>query len=174
VELQLSNAGGGVTLGTLSTASLTILETSYNAWLYAAYGANASNSSYSSIYATPDGDGICNLIKYAMSINPAANAQSQMPTAALVGGHAQVNFQWNYNISDVTYVVQASNSPSGPWSPLATYTAAGGWVTNLAGVTVTPGSAAGTSPYLYEPVTVTDPTSLSSSHARFYCVSVTQ
>jgi len=174
VDLQLSNPTGGITLGTLSTASLTIIETSYNTWLYEVYGANAGNSAYSSTLAAPAGDGICNLVKYAMSISPGANPQSHLPAVAMVNGHPQVTFQWNYNISDVTYVVQASSSPNGPWSPLVTYTAAGGWVVNTAGATVTPGSVAGTAPYQYEPVTVTDPATVTAGQGRFYSVSVTR
>jgi regulation of enolase protein 1 (concanavalin A-like superfamily) len=174
LNLALSNPTGGITLGTLSTATLTILQTSYNAWLYAAYGANAANTAYSAPLATPSGDGICNLVKYAMSINPGLNGESQLPGVAMVNGHPQVTFQWNYGISDVTYVVQASSSPNGPWSPLATYTAAGGWVANVSGVTITPGSVAGTAPYQYEPVTVVDPITVTAGQGRFYCVSLTQ
>jgi len=174
VDLQLSSPGGGVTLGTLSTASLTIIETPYNAWLYSVYGANASNPAYAATTATPSGDGITNLVKYAMNISPLVNAQSQLPTEALANGHAQITFQWNYNISDVTYVIQASDTLGGGWTPIATYTAAGGWVANLAGVTISPGSVAGTAPYQYEPVTVTDPTTLGPQQNRFLRVDVTR
>jgi len=174
LDLALTNPVGGATLGTLSTATLTILETSYNAWLYTVYGANASKSSYAAPLATPSGDGVSNLVKYAMSVNPGANAQAQLPTVSIVNGHPQLSFQWNNSISDVTYVVQASSLPGGPWTPLATYTASAGWVTNLTGVTVTPGSLTGIVPYQYVPVVVTDPATPTPGSKRFYSVSLTQ
>ncbi|MGA3170150.1 MAG: LamG-like jellyroll fold domain-containing protein [Chthoniobacteraceae bacterium] len=174
VDLALSNPTGGVTLGPLSTATLTIIENSYNTWLYEVYGGSASNPAYSAPLATPDNDGIPNLLKYAMSINPGVNAQAQMPTVATANGHPQITFQWNYNVSDVTYVVQASNSPNGTWTPLATYTAAGGWVANVAGVTISPGGVSGNQPYQYEPVVVTDPATLSPGQSLFLRVSVTR
>ncbi len=174
VDLALSNPTGGVTLGALSTATLTILENSYNSWLYSVYGANATNSAYTSPLATPAGDGIPNLIKYAMNIAPGSDAQAQLPVASTAGGHPQITFQWNFNVSDVTYVVQASANPAGPWTNLATYTAAGGWVANVAGVTITPGNALGVAPYQYQPVVVTDPTVLSPGQSCFLRVSVTR
>jgi hypothetical protein len=174
VDLALSNPTGGVTLGTLSTATLTILENSYNAWLYSVYGANASNPAYSSTMATPARDGITNLVKYAMNISPLVNGQSQLPTVAVVNHHPQITFQWNYNISDVTYVVQACNTLGGTWTPIATYTAAGGWVANVAGATIVPGSIAGNAPYQYEPVVVTDPITLGAGQSCFLRVNVTR
>lgn len=174
LNLALTNPTGGATLGTLSTATLTILEDSYDSWLYSIYGGNAGNASYASPTATPAGDGIPNLIKYAMNINPAASAQAQMPTSAMANGHPQITFQWNANVSDVTYVVQACNALGDPWTALATYTSAGGWVANLAGVTVSPGNIAGNPPFQYVPVVVTDPSTLSPGHNRFLRVSITR
>jgi len=174
VDLALSNPVGGATLGTLSTATLTILENSYNAWLYSVYGANASNPAYSSTLATPAGDGISNLVKYAMNISPLTNADTQLPVVSVVNGQPQITFQWNYNISDVTYVVQACNTLGGTWTPIATYTAAGGWVANVAGVTISPGSVAGNAPYQYEPVEVTDPVTLGAGQSCFLRVNVTR
>jgi hypothetical protein len=174
VDLALTNVTGGATLGTLSTATLTILENSYNSWLYSVYGANASNPAYSSTLASPAGDGISNLVKYALSISPLSNAESQMPAKGISNGHAQITFQWNYDISDVTYVIQGCNTLNGTWTNLATYTAAGGWVADVTGVTISVGGVAGNAPYQYEPVVVTDPTTLSPGQSRFLRVSVTR
>ena len=142
--------------------------------LYSTYGANASNPAYSSTLATPSGDGITNLVKYAMNISPSANAQSQLPTVTKFNGHPQITFQWNYNISDVTYIIQATNTLGGSWTTLATYTSAGGWVANVAGVAIPPGSVAGNAPYQYEPVVVTDPTTPEPGQNLFLRVSVTR
>ena len=145
----MTNPTGGATLGTLSTATLTIIEDSYDTWLYIDLRRKCEQSRLLGPLATPAGDGITNLVKYAMNINPAIATQGQMPVNTMVNGHAQIAFQWNYNVSDVKYIIEGCSTLGGAWTSLATYTSAGGWVANLAGVTFSQGSVSGNVPYQY-------------------------
>ncbi len=173
INLALNTPGGGATLGTLSTATLTILEDSWDTWLYNNYGANANNASVAGPLATPDGDGISNLTKYAMAINPAVSAAGELPVISVVNGYAQIVFQRSIAVGDVTYVVEGTNTLGGTWAPLATYTPGGGWVANELGTKVSEGATLGIIPFQYVPVTVTDPTPIGGSASRFLRVKVT-
>ena len=87
-------------------------------------------------------DGVANLVKYALGINPTANAGSAGVAALpakvmqdadpLLSDRLALGFSLpNPNPTDITYVVQASND-LGTWTDVASKTGAGAW-TWLAG-----------------------------------------
>lgn len=71
----------------------------------------------------PDHDGIPNLIEYALNLSPLQ--PSSPPSASLAddGIHLSMRIDRDPARNDVTFEVQASDSPSGPWSTIATSTA---------------------------------------------------
>lgn len=95
-------------------------------------------------------DGVSNLTKYALGLDPAVNygpGAAGLPVVKLPSSPVPKYLTLTFTgvATDVTYTVQAANSPSGPWSTLATYNA---------------GTAPG-------PVTVKDSQPVTNSPSRF-------
>jgi hypothetical protein len=75
--------------------------------------------------ANPSGDGISNLMKYALGLDPLAS--SRIPAMISFnpdepGRKLGFSFLRDPEKRDITYLVEASNSPAGPWQPLASST----------------------------------------------------
>jgi len=167
IDLALSSPSGGANLGQVSTSTVSIIEDAWDTWLYNNFGANANNPSFASPMACPAGDGITNLAKYAMGINPMSITPAAVPASTISRNHMELNFQRGVGATDVTLVVDATDTLGGSWAPLMTYTPGGGWVANTAGATVYELPAAGTPPYQYVPVTVDDPVQIAPGVTRF-------
>ena len=58
------------TLGDLSTTTVTINDTPINNWRFLHFGNNATNTAVAGDNANPLGDGVSNLMKYALDLNP--------------------------------------------------------------------------------------------------------
>ncbi|MFZ2278097.1 MAG: hypothetical protein WAW39_09865 [Prosthecobacter sp.] len=80
--------------------------------------------------ANPSGDGVPNLLKYALNMDPAKSGVPPQPQLKDYSGaqHLSLTFQRDPTKTDVTYEVQAADSPGGPWTTLAS--SAGGAVTS--------------------------------------------
>ena len=80
-----------------------------NLWFTSPELANAAISGYA---ATPAGDGISNLMKYALNLNPKTNGIAGLPigSVALIGGSNYLTLSYTKVISasDITYLVQVS------------------------------------------------------------------
>jgi len=109
-----TTTGVGV-LGLLDQSTLTPLQT----WRNSHFG-NPSNVGAGANGASPAGDGVPNLIKYALGLNPS----TPVTAAQLPSGSIQPNGGTNYltlNVnrgaqpSDITYIVEVSSNLLGGW-----------------------------------------------------------
>ena len=91
------------------------------AWRQQYFG-DIANSGNGADTANPSGDGISNLMKYALWMDP--NRTGVLPSAELrdYGGtqYLSIIFSRNPRASDLTYEVQAAGSLDGPWTVVAT------------------------------------------------------
>jgi hypothetical protein len=165
VNLVLSNSSGAY-LGAQSSAVLTILKNPYQLWKFEHFGANANNNSIAGDFSDPDGDGILNLMEFALASDPNTSGAEGTVSGSIVASHFQLHLRRNTSATNLTYVVQAGTA-LGVWSDVMTYTAASGWTANVAGATASESGMNGTAPDAYIDVTVTDPT-VAGSGNRFF------
>ena len=107
VTLTVSSSNSGVALTT---------------WRQQYFGSD-QNSGNAADLATPDGDGIPNLIKYALLMTPGQNGSARLPQAAMTGTSGSrrltLTFQRDPSRSDVSIVVEAQSGLGGTWSEIA-------------------------------------------------------
>jgi hypothetical protein len=120
IPISASNQAGTGT----ATLTLTVLR-AYDAWKAQKFTPpQLLNPAISGDSATPSGDGISNLIKYALGLNPNMyySSSSVLPYAQLqtVGGtkYLTLTFTQNTAAADVTYSVEASTTLSGTWTEI--------------------------------------------------------
>ncbi len=128
LQITVSPAnGGGVSLTT---------------WRQQYFGSD-QNTGDAADLAVPDGDGIPNLIKYALLMTPGQNGSSRLPQAALTnpsGNHRlTLTFQRDPLRNDVSIVVEAQSGLGGTWSEIARSTNGAGF-TGSAAVSETNGA----------------------------------
>ena len=109
-----TKTGVGV-LGLLDTSTLTPLQT----WRNSHFG-NPSNVGTGANGASPTGDGVPNLIKYALGLNPSTPVTAaQLPSGGIQpsGGTNFLTLTVNRAAqpSDVTYIVEVSSNLPGGW-----------------------------------------------------------
>ena len=105
-------------LASPSSATVTIHDTPFNTWLLAEFGTNANNVAISGDLADPDGDGIVNLLEYALNLNPNVASGTGLPTMEIDPDCGCLTLTYIKVLSaiDLTYTVEAASDPGGPWS----------------------------------------------------------
>ncbi|MDQ6911902.1 MAG: hypothetical protein M3128_03400 [Verrucomicrobiota bacterium] len=82
-------------------------------WRLATFGQSANNPSVAGDYASPAGDGISNLMKYALGLNPLIPSATGLPTISEmnISGMRYLTLTFNRSLmaADVTYTVQVSS-----------------------------------------------------------------
>ena len=132
-------------------------------WRNTMFGANAGNPAIAGNGASPAGDGVGNLVKYALGMNPNAPSVAGLPATTVTGGHLVMKFTRNTSATDVSLLVQASNDLSA-WTTIATLASGSTtWTTQGSTVTDTSGQ-----------VTVTDAVTVPGPGKRFLRLTVTQ
>jgi hypothetical protein len=95
------------------------------AWRQLYFG-NPANSGNGADLATPDHDGIANLVKYGLVIAPGSAGNRFLPTAQArtyaEGQRLALIFTRDPARNDITLQVQGAATPAGPWTALATST----------------------------------------------------
>jgi hypothetical protein len=130
--------------------------------------------------ACPAGDGVPNLLKYALNMDPAKAGILPQPQMKDYSGaqHLSLTFKRDPAKTDVTYEVQAADTPSGPWTTLAS--SAGGAVTSGPGLVEESGNGIILIPigFLFTPQPVTvevkDTVSMQDAPRRFMRLQVTR
>lgn len=105
-------------LASPSSATVTIHDTPFDTWLLSEFGTNANNAAISGDLANPDGDGIVNLLEYALNLNPNVASITGLPTAQIdpACGCLRLTYTKVLSAIDITYTPEAADDPGGPWS----------------------------------------------------------
>ncbi|HEY2341771.1 MAG TPA: hypothetical protein VGH90_02020, partial [Chthoniobacteraceae bacterium] len=133
------------------------------------YFGTTANAGAAADAANPTGDGISNLLKYALGLDPTVPS-ALLPEAALqnFNGQTYLTYAFSRNPAngDLTYEVLAATSPAGPWTPVAS-SVAGAPTSGPGFVAETPGVGGQVN------VEVRDTVSTSAADKRFLCLRVT-
>ncbi len=109
--------------GGTATAVVTVNAAGISTWRTQTFGANASNSTISGDNADPNNNGIPNLMEYALHGDPVGNSTgaSILPqvSANPSTGTLQLSFTRYQDRTDITLIVQASDSLTSTWTNLA-------------------------------------------------------
>ena len=100
------------------SATVTIHDTPFNTWLLSEFGTNANKAAISGDLADPDGDGIVNLLEYALNLNPNVASVTGLPAAQVDPACGCLTLTYTKVLSaiDLNYTAEAASDPGGPWS----------------------------------------------------------
>jgi len=87
-------------------------------WRHRHFGIIANEGDAADL-ANPSGDGLPNLIKYALGLDPTLACAACAPQAKRIDGRLVLAFVRDATATDVTLTVLGADSPAGPWTELA-------------------------------------------------------
>ena len=129
-------------IGTFTTLGGTPGESPAASWRLQYFG-TAENSGNAANLATPDGDGIANIIKYALGLTPGQSSSHLLPRPSFSNAgdqrHLSIRFKRVPARDDVTIAVEALSDLGGSWTELARSTR-GGAIQGSGGIAETPNS----------------------------------
>lgn len=103
--------------GTPSWAEASFLDKPADDWRYERFGAQANNPAISGDNADPDGDGMPNLLEYAVGRNPLQPSAHGLPGPDLTDGRLSVRAEKNPAASDLDWSAEVSGTLApGSWT----------------------------------------------------------
>jgi hypothetical protein len=116
VNLMLTSPTNGATLGSPSFVILNIADSPMDVWRGAQFGAQANVPSIAGDLATPAGDGVTNLMKYALGLSPLLPAApSSYMTVTMENGYLTLSINRAALPPDVTVSAQVCGSLTDAW-----------------------------------------------------------
>ena len=104
--------------------------TAWQQWQVTNFGANWNTPAIAADAATPAGDGIPNLMKYALGANPLSASTTVLPMVSVqtISGQQYLTLTFTHSLTatDVTCNVDVSGNLSGSWSQGSSYSPASG------------------------------------------------
>ena len=94
-------------LGAPVTDSIIIHDKPVDAWRFEKFGANA-NDPAAADNADWDGDGLRNLVEFALALDPKVSDTNAAPAPSIAGDHLTISFVPNAAATDLSYIVEAS------------------------------------------------------------------
>lgn len=118
-----------VTLSTTHTKVSARYAPAFVKWQQQRFGANAGNTLVAGDLADPDRDGICNLLEYALGLDPMSLENATLPSTDIVTinntAYLTLAFTRDPSATDITYQVEVSDDLVN-WTPGSIYSAIAG------------------------------------------------
>lgn len=142
-SLTLTNPDGGrASLGAALAITGGGSLSPFESWRLQHFG-SAENAGDGANIATPNGDGVANLIKYALGLTPGQNSHPLLPRPSIFAQDGQrflsIRFQRIPERNDVTIIVEVNSELDGSWTELARSTR-GAAIQGSGGIAETPNS----------------------------------
>ena len=122
------NHSGGLRLAresaTLEYAQRTPLS-SWRAWQQERFGVDADDPLVAGATADPDGDGLANLLEYALGGDPRSSGSHLFPRIRAVGTDLEIRCFRDPTATAAELACQRSDSPAGEWTDIARAVAGG-------------------------------------------------
>lgn len=156
-------------VGAPANATITVHDKPIDAWRLQQFGTDANVPAIAGDAADLDGDGMTNLLEYALLSDPKLVSVGDLPSIAINNNHLQLIFRRNTAATDITYVVEArSDLDVGIWAPILTRAPGTDWTSNAAGATaMESGSGSVVSVTATDSVPIIDPNTLQPTPRRF-------
>ncbi|HTS16556.1 MAG TPA: DUF5123 domain-containing protein [Verrucomicrobiae bacterium] len=116
-------------------------------------GAELLEAAVSGNLATPAGDGICNLLKYALALEPKSNETAVLPSPALADGFLTLTYSRAIAATDLTCVAEAAAMIGGTWTSNADEVVQNIVATNGTAYTIQASDTTGTNQFMRVHVT---------------------
>ncbi len=117
-KLDLSGHQSIFASGLSLPVGIAVGQTPFAIWQLAEFGTNASNPAISGDMADPDGDGIANLLEYAMNLDPNTASATGLPTGQIDPGCGCLTLIYTKVLSatDIHYTPEATEDLNNSWS----------------------------------------------------------
>lgn len=100
-----------------SPARVKVASASWDAWRLTHFSAaQLADTSVSGMTASPHGDGVANLLKYALNLNPLTASTDGLPTLGQTNGFLTLTYTRRKPPTDLQYIVEAADNLAGEWS----------------------------------------------------------
>jgi len=147
------------------------MPTPFSQWQSVKFGASSGDALVSGPEADPNGNGLVNLLEYALGTDPYATGGNSPVKGEIAGGHLALRFTRDTTATDVTLTVQAGDELTGIWTDLARSIAGAPFASLVVGATVAEsGNGQVVDVVVGDPQTIADP----AKPKRFMRLLVTQ
>jgi hypothetical protein len=134
-----NSAGTSYSTVAIFTTASVVVNSPADSWRQQYFG-TTGNSGNAADLATPDGDGIANLMKYALGLTPGQSSVAGLPKAKIATAsgsrYLSLNLRRDPSRNDVTILVEVQGNLGGTWTEIAS-SVNGAAFTGPAGVTET-------------------------------------
>lgn len=164
------NKGTAIFMGAIRNAEQVrdlVMAPPHDVWQQTRFGTNAGNPLIGGDVADPDGNGVSNLMEYALGAPPENPASVVMPVPGRAGDHLTLTFTRPVTATDLTYTVQVSGD-LGAWDDGSTYAPTGDTASNAFTTELQRNISGG-----IETITVRDNVPISITTCRFIRLKVT-
>jgi hypothetical protein len=96
---------------------VSVFDTPFDVWRFEQFGINTNDPAISGELADPDGDGIVNLLEYALNLDPNVADVAGLPASQIDPscGCLTLTYTKVLGATDLIYAPEAAGDPGGPW-----------------------------------------------------------